>query len=159
LRYLAFSSCSLAKVSTEDLIRFLSFLLLILLPCRLLSTTRFSKSLVNPIWLEAREEDPIIVPPFLVTHLAISPYQDKKKLCVLSPLPITSPCESLTTPSAQSNWKQVKIKIQILSFLDTDLIVLSPPWWNLLALTLVFATSPCKSRDEILFKGGSSVTP
>jgi hypothetical protein len=30
---------------------------------------------------------------------------------------------------------------------------------NLFALTLFFVTSPCESRDEILFKGGSSVTP
>jgi hypothetical protein len=45
--------------------------------------------------LEACEEDPIIFPPFLFTHLAISPYSLKKKLYVRSPLPITSPYESL----------------------------------------------------------------
>jgi hypothetical protein len=47
--------------------------------------------------LEACEEDPIIFPPFLVTHLAISPYplSKKEELYVLSPLPITSHCETL----------------------------------------------------------------
>jgi hypothetical protein len=30
---------------------------------------------------------------------------------------------------------------------------LSPPWWNIFALTLLFVTSPCESRDKILFKG------
>jgi len=96
---------------------------------------------------------------FLDTHLVISLYSLSEVVCLISSFyhytlwsshqrPLFDPIESM--------WRRPKSKTFL--FLNTHLVILITIWWSPLALSLLFVTSPCESRDEILFKGGSSVT-
>ena len=96
---------------------------------------------------------------FLDTHLLISLYSLSEAVC------LTSSCYHQTLWSShqrrlfdptESMWRRPKSKTSL--FLNTHPVILISLWWSPFALYLLFVTSPCESRDEILFKGGSSVT-
>ena len=91
---------------------------------------------------------------FLDTHLLISLYSLSEVVCLTSSFyhqTLWSSHQRRLFDPTESMWRRPKSKTSL--FLNTHPVILISIWWSPFALSLLFVTSPCESRDEILFKG------
>ena len=98
--------------------------------------------------------------PFRDTYLVISPYSLSEAFCLICPFyRQTLWISHQHLPLDQIKRKWIRSELSFSLSLNTHNVILMFPWWNLFTLSLLFVPSPCESRDEILFKGSSLVTP